>query len=173
MGGPAPEAEKCRRTVPLVDIAIERLREQRDRQQLNAVAQGREWDKSYLVFTGVNGEPLHETTESKRFQRDLRNTGTEPQRFRTLRHAAANYLPANGATMREVMEISGHSSVKTSMDLYTHLDPGKSREAADRMQAALGQGHAGWAHVRNGSSQHRKTGSLTTAGLPSADRGRP
>jgi hypothetical protein len=36
------------------------------------------------------------------------------------------------------MELLGHSSTRTTLDLYSHVGPSLLREAADRMEAALG-----------------------------------
>jgi hypothetical protein len=38
---------------------------------------------------------------------------------------------------RVVMELLGHSQMRTTMDIYSHVMPALAREAADRMGALL------------------------------------
>jgi integrase len=42
------------------------------------------------------------------------------------------------ATLRTVMEVLGHSSITVTANLYAHVAPALTRDAADRMEAVLG-----------------------------------
>ena len=44
---------------------------------------------------------------------------------------------AQGASLREVMEVLGHSSIQTTADIYLHILPQLKKETADRMEALL------------------------------------
>ena len=44
---------------------------------------------------------------------------------------------------RVVMELLGHSQMRTTMDIYSHVMPALAREAADRMSALLLPGKGG------------------------------
>ena len=51
--------------------------------------------------------------------------------------AAATLLLSEGVHPRVVMELLGHSQMRTTMDIYSHVMPALAREAADRMGAVL------------------------------------
>jgi integrase len=58
--------------------------------------------------------------------------------FHDLRHGAASLLLAQGASMRVVMEQLGHSQIALTMNTYAHIAPALMRDAADRLDRALG-----------------------------------
>lgn len=59
-------------------------------------------------------------------------------RFHDLRHSAASLLLAQGVPARVVMETLGHSTIATTMDIYSHVMPSLLQESADAMDRALG-----------------------------------
>jgi integrase len=52
-----------------------------------------------------------------------------------LRHTFATLLIQNGEAIAYVQEQLGHTSIKLTVDTYTHWMPGKNREAMDRLPA--------------------------------------
>lgn len=54
-----------------------------------------------------------------------------------LRHTAASVLLMQGADMRTVMEVLGHSRMATTSDLYTHVLDEVKADAAQRMDDFL------------------------------------
>lgn len=130
-----PKSERSRRTLQMPQIAINALRGHRARQLEERLLAGSLWNDTGLVFTREDGSPLRDTNVTKQFQTVLRNAGLRRQRFHDLRHAASSYWLAQGASLREVMGILGHSTIALTADLYTHLMPAVQREAAARMDA--------------------------------------
>jgi integrase len=67
----------------------------------------------------------------------------EPPRVHDLRHTAASLAAKSGYSLREVKELLGHSTIKTTSDLYLHLfEDAKEEKAAalgDLMVAAQGR----------------------------------
>ena len=49
----------------------------------------------------------------------------------TLRHTHASYLLDHGASLKDIQERFGHSSIKVTGDIYGHLLPGRDKELAD------------------------------------------
>ena len=75
---------------------------------------------------------------TRRFQALLRVGGLPPMRFHDLRHGAASLLLAQGVHPRVVMEMLGHSTITLTMNTYSHVIPDLQREAATKMEEALG-----------------------------------
>ena len=53
------------------------------------------------------------------------------------RHTAATLLLEAGVHPRVVMDLLGHSQMRTTTDTYSHVMPPLGRDAADRMGKAL------------------------------------
>lgn len=75
-----------------------------------------------LVFpNGDGGYQDANNMIKRRFKPALNRAGIDSLRFHDLRHTYASLLLANGAPMKYVQHQLGHSSIKMTMDLYTHL----------------------------------------------------
>ena len=59
-------------------------------------------------------------------------TGIDSFRLHDVRHTVASRLLANGADVRTVQEILGHSSIKTTMK-YLHTDKERKRKALEKI----------------------------------------
>jgi integrase len=97
-----------------------------------------------LVFTSTEGTPLrHRNFMRRHFKPAVVRAGLPEQlRFHDLRHTAAALLIAEGATMEEVEQILGHSTIRVTSDTYGHLfddhaDPLMEALAARRVTAGV------------------------------------
>lgn len=93
-----------------------------------------------LVFTAVNGRPLHREHVEIEFRAVAARAGLAGWVLHDLRHACATLLFHQGVPERLVMEILGHSGIAITMDLYTHVIPAASREALAGMAQLLEEG---------------------------------
>jgi integrase len=59
------------------------------------------------------------------------------RRFHDLRHSAASLLIAEGVALVEVSMLLGHSELRVTADLYSHLQQQTAATAARHMQAVL------------------------------------
>lgn len=85
-----------------------------------------------LVFPNNDGEYQDTNNMAKRrFKPSLQRAGIDSIRFHDLRHTYASLLLANGAPMKYVQHQLGHSSIKMTMDLYTHLLPEVNEQCID------------------------------------------
>ena len=66
-------------------------------------------------------------------QRLLKKTGLPPMRFRNLRHSAATLLLAMGVHIKVVQELLGHSTITTTLNIYSYVLPSLHQDAMDRL----------------------------------------
>ena len=92
-----------------------------------------------LVFTNAIGKPLEPVLLHREYKK-LLSAANLPStlRFHDLRHSAASLLLAQGVHARAIMELLGHSSITVTMNVYGHVMPAMMREAANTMEALLG-----------------------------------
>jgi integrase len=133
-----PKTPRSRRMLALPGSIVTALQEHRDRQGSERQFAGNRWQDSDLVFTTDRGRPLDGTVVSHHFHRVLDRAGLAQRRFHDLRHSCATLLLMQGVSPRVVMDVLGHSQIALTMNTYTHVLPELRREAADRMEALIG-----------------------------------
>ncbi|HEY8490967.1 MAG TPA: site-specific integrase [Dehalococcoidia bacterium] len=134
-----PKTARSRRTLVLPAVALEAFREQRRRQAAARLRAGSLWQDLGYVFTSAVGTPVDGRNARRAFKAALARAGLPPAlRLHDLRHSAASLLLAQGADLRTVMEVLGHSQIGVTADVYVHLVPALKRDAAAKLDAALG-----------------------------------
>jgi integrase len=134
----APKRESSRRTVVLVPEAVAALRLHHRRQAEERLAAGPAWREQDLVFPTTIGSPMLGDNLLKRNLRPLlEKASLPPLTLHELRHTFATFHLASGEKPKVIQEILGHSSIKTTMDTYSHVIPGMQEEAAGRLQRLL------------------------------------
>jgi integrase len=86
-----------------------------------------------LIFAQPNGRPIERKSDWRAWKALLREAGVRDVRLHDGRHTAATLLLSENVHPRVVMELLGHSQMRTTMDIYSHVMPALAREAADRM----------------------------------------
>jgi integrase len=89
------------------------------------------------VFPSATGGPIDPTNLAVTCALCDR-AGIGRARLHDLRHTCASLLLAQNVHPRVAMEILGHSGIAITMDTHSHVLPELQREAADRMDQALG-----------------------------------
>ncbi|MBL8995201.1 MAG: tyrosine-type recombinase/integrase [Spirochaetia bacterium] len=80
------------------------------------------------IFLSRLGKPLSRVSVWKILKKKAAETGVRATVHpHTLRHSFATHLIQNGADIRTVQELLGHTNVRTT-EIYTHLAPEKLRE---------------------------------------------
>jgi integrase len=132
-----PKTDRSRRTIAVPAPLIEALRRQRVAQNEERLVAGTEWDDWDLVFTQPNGRPLDKHSDYEAWIKLLNRAKVRHIRLHDGRHTAATLLLTAGVHPRVVMELLGHSQMRTTTDIYSHVMPALAQEAADRMAKTL------------------------------------
>lgn len=98
---------------------------------------GSRWEDTDLVFTSTIGTPIDQRNLLKQYAKMVQIASLRKIRFHDLRHTCASLLLAQGVSFKAIQEILGHSDIRVTMNLYTHLYPEAKREVADKMDAIL------------------------------------
>ncbi|MBK5287408.1 MAG: site-specific integrase [Acidimicrobiia bacterium] len=133
-----PKTERSRRVVPLPAFAIAAFREQRARQAAERLAAGPEWIDTGFVFTTPKGTPLDPDNVTTRFADLTERLGLGRRRFKSLRHSCATTMLAAGVPLEVVSRTLGHAGLEITANIYARVLPPAQRDAADRIQEALG-----------------------------------
>lgn len=135
-----PKTERSKRTLSLAPSVVKALVAHRARQAAQRLALGPAWLADLdLVFTAADGSPIERKSLHRDFKQVLQAAGLPASfKFHGLRHSTASLLIAQGASTRVIMGQLGHNQIGTTMDIYGHLMPEALREAADKIEAILG-----------------------------------
>jgi integrase len=132
-----PKTKRSRRSIALDRGMVSALRAHRKRQMEERLAIGYLYSDSGLVFTKVDGKPLHPDYFSQAFDRLVRRSRLPRIRVHDLRHTYATLALAAGIHPKVVSERLGHSTVAFTMDVYSHAVPGMEADAAEKIAALI------------------------------------
>ena len=93
-------------------------------------------DDTDLVFAHYDGSPLDPGTVSHISKKIVKKAGLE-SRLHDNRHAFATLMMSFGVNPKVVSEMLGHSTIATTMDIYSHVPLGLQREAVQTLQEGL------------------------------------
>lgn len=130
-----PKTKNSRRRVLLLPEDVESLRKYRDWQQAYAEELGDQYARRDLVFATTFGNPISPTNFARRyFHPLLEKCGIKKGfTFHGLRHTHATLLLKQGVNPKIVQERLGHSSIKVTMDTYSHVLPDMQQQAVDAL----------------------------------------
>lgn len=133
-----PKTAGSRRTVYVHDATIKALRQQRQLQAEERLAAGPAWDTDNdLVFRNLTGGPVNPDWFSRHFDKLVEKSDVPRIRLHDLRHTNATLSLKAGVHPKIVSERLGHSSIAITLDLYSHVTPGISREAAATVESMM------------------------------------
>jgi integrase len=119
------------RTVVLTELAVAALREHRMR-RVSGSSSG-----DAMVFANTLNGPIDPGTLRRHITRALSVAGLPAVRVHDLRHTAASALLVAGVHPKVVQDILGHSTIRVTLDTYSHVMPGLHEAAATQLDALL------------------------------------
>lgn len=90
-------------------------------------------DKPNRLFTRADGSPVYPNRVSKQWTAFIKEKNLPEITFHGLRHTSASYLIACGQDVASVSKRLGHSSINTTLGLYTHAFEKRDEVAAEHM----------------------------------------
>ena len=119
-----------RRTFPLTPEAVEIFTKAKEQEERNRAMFGREYQENPYVFKWPDGHPYSPDYISHHFAKVLKRHGLPHIRFHELRHSCASMLINMGFTLKDVQEWLGHSDIKMTANVYSHLDNARKNTIA-------------------------------------------
>ena len=113
------------------------LKEHREKQECARLLIGKPLSEDDLVFAHDDGSPLFPNSVSRAWTMLASNVGIKLIRFHDARHTHASLLLKQGAHPRVVQERLGHSTIATTLDVYSHVTPGLQEAVAVRFDEAM------------------------------------
>ena len=135
--------QKRARRAGLDPATVSALRRHRARQPEHKLAVGARYQDSGLVFTWLDGSPIHPLRFSRWFEQHARRAGLPKIRLQDLRHGYASAALAAGVPAKVISERLGHATIAVTMDIYSHVLPGLDREAAGSVARLILGGGSG------------------------------
>jgi len=132
-----PKTKRGQRLIPIDAETVAMLRRQRETQNLERVAWGPAWNEAGLIFTREDGRPLRPEYATRHFQALALKAGLPVIRLHDLRHTNASLALSAGVDLKVVSERLGHSQLAITADLYTHVNRGLGKAAAEQIARAL------------------------------------
>lgn len=127
-----PKTKKGERFIDLDERTVAILRSWRKRQLEELFATAATNERG-LVFTKVDGTPLHPDFISQTFDRAVKRSGLPRIRLHDLRHSYATISLSSGVHAKVVSERLGHSTVAFTLDVYSHSVPALQADAAQKI----------------------------------------
>lgn len=126
----SPKSDRSRRVVSLPPSATLLFQEEKEKQQRERVAVGLDLKDDDLVFSDLEGRPLHPDTVTHAWIKLVRRIGLNGIRLHDARHTHASLMLKQGVHPKIVQERLGHASIQLTLDTYSHVAPGLQEAAA-------------------------------------------
>jgi integrase len=98
-----------------------------------------QWVAAGAALVAKSGYPIEPRNLARSFERIVSHAGLRPIRLHDLRHTTATLLKDLGVSVRDTMEILGHSRIAVTLEIYTGADDASRREAIERLNRLFGR----------------------------------
>ena len=144
----APKTEKAR-AITIPSFVVEELRRLKRQQAEELLALGVRQSGETLVCGRHDGEPMPPRSLTHEFAKVAgRVKGVPRVRFHDLRHSHATQLLSAGVHPKVAQERLGHSTITTTLDLYSHVTETMQADAAAKLDSVFRSAINAAAHIK-------------------------
>jgi len=127
------KTKESRRTISLDSVTLSLLNTWRIKQAEERLAHPYPYPKN-MIFTRYDGLPLRLAYPNEKLSSIIKKFTLQRITIHGLRHTHASLLFEAGANIKEVQERLGHSDIKVTMNIYTHVTEQVKEETADKFR---------------------------------------
>lgn len=132
-----PKSRKSNRTIPLSDEVIRALKIHKKEQAIQKMRYRDIYTDNDIVFAKPDGSFEDPRLLLDKFYKILDKAGVRRCRFHDLRHTFASVLLNEGESMKVIQELLGHSSITTTMDIYSHVADETKEKSIEILEKAV------------------------------------
>lgn len=132
-----PKTAASMRVVPIMNgtlLLLRQLKEQRRKECINVLP-----EDSFIFHSEASiFTPRDPDAVTRRVKRFMKANGLPDLSPHDLRHSCATLLLSNGANIKSVQEILGHTNASTTLNFYVRSDLQQMKAATDKLANAFG-----------------------------------
>jgi integrase len=129
-----PKTKESKRLISLDPKTLSLLKKWRIRQKEANMVVMNTIDNNNMAFTREDGSPIRLAYPNEKLNIVVKKHNLHPITIHGLRHTHASLLFEAGASIKEVQERLGHSDVKMTMNIYTHVTNTLKEQTAAKFQ---------------------------------------
>jgi integrase len=134
-----PKTNSSVRNIKVGESLIKELKEWKVHQNKLKMALRKSYQDEDLIFTTQKGKPIYPRTMTFEFNKAIEESGVTKIRFHDLRHTHATICLEAGMSLKEVQERLGHSSIKTTGDVYAHVTENMKEKSVELFESYVGK----------------------------------
>ena len=127
------KTKNSRRSITITPLLIKILAELKQFQQQHAKQLGIPWSEGNLVFPTCHGTVPYTRNIQEKFERITKSIGIKGATMHWLRHTYATRLYESDVDIKVISEQLGHTSIKTTMDIYVTVFKEKKIKEMDKL----------------------------------------
>lgn len=132
-----PKTKESKRIISLDTHTVTLLRKWRVSQAEDVLSGFSKKSPDMFIFTREDGSPLRLAYPNEKLNIMIKKHSLHQLTIHGLRHTHASLLFEAGASIKEVQERLGHSDIKMTMNIYTHVTDTVKEQTAEKFQQYL------------------------------------